>query len=285
MYHSVIFGTNVSDMVKTYFGIPPESGETRTNVYNTWDSWHLIPSSRPVVQPPPVKTKSVEIPGADGQLDLTEILAGAPLYGNRSGGFDFYVQPDWYNSDTGRWETWDWTTAYQTIMGVMHGQRMYMILEDDSDYYYSGRFSVNSWKSNKDYAQITINFDLDPFKWSIMSTVDDWLWDPFDFETGYINQLSEMIASIQGENVQWPSFEVIGGTRRGMLNIKYTPDEGSNFPLYLHRVGDDPEKTATVNNTNGGFVTALGLFIYSGSNTIEYNGDGKFIVDYRRSEF
>ena len=36
---------------------------------NTWDDWYLIPSSRPVVNPPKPKTKYIDIPGADGHLD------------------------------------------------------------------------------------------------------------------------------------------------------------------------------------------------------------------------
>jgi len=283
MYHSIIFGTNVSDMLLELFNIPLGAGETRTKVYHTWNTWHLIPSSRPVVVPPPVKTKSVEIPGADGQLDLTDILAGAPLYGNRSGSFELIVDQDFYDYERKLWiPYWNWATAYQTIMGILHGQRMYMILEDDPGYYYSGRFSVNAWKSNKDYSSITINYDIDPFKTSVNGTADDWLWDPFDFETGYINELEEMTATT--DHAIWDTFEVIGGTRRGMMNVKYTPTTGSNHSLYLSRV-DDPDNIFEVTNTNGQFVTVLGLFIYSGSNVIQYSGDGTFKVDYRGTEF
>ena len=62
MYHSITLGTK-----------------------NTWDDWHLIPTSRPVVNPPSVKTNMIEIPGGDGVLDLTTALAGRVLYKNRTG--------------------------------------------------------------------------------------------------------------------------------------------------------------------------------------------------------
>ena len=68
MYHSITFGDR-----------------------NTWDDWHLIPSTRPLFNPPDAKTHYVDIPGANGQLDLIESLTGYPLYENRTGSIEFYV--------------------------------------------------------------------------------------------------------------------------------------------------------------------------------------------------
>ena len=76
MYHSITFGDK-----------------------NTWDDWHLIPSSRPLFNPPTPKTKYQDIPGANGKLDLSEALTGYPVYDNRIGSFEFYVMngyQEWY---------------------------------------------------------------------------------------------------------------------------------------------------------------------------------------------
>ena len=101
---------------------------------NTWDDWHLIPSSRPLFNPPPVKTNYIEIPGGDGIIDLTTALTGRPVYGNRTGSWDFYVENGWM----------DWHVLYSEIMVYLHGQKFQAILEDDPDYYYEGRFDVNA---------------------------------------------------------------------------------------------------------------------------------------------
>lgn len=156
------------------------SGEHSVNYgkYNTWEDWHLIPSSRPFFAPPSVKTKDVDIPGMDGTLDLTEVVAGRPIFGNRSGSHEFIVA-DGYDG-------WDWVEAYSTIMDILHGQGNYAILSDDPNYFYEGRFSVNQWRSDKDYSRITINYNVKPFKRELLSSMDDWLWDPFNFETGII---------------------------------------------------------------------------------------------------
>ena len=62
---------------------------------NTWDNWHLIPSSRPVVVRPTATYKYVDVPGMDGSLDLTDYLIGRPTYSDCSGSFEFYVANDY----------------------------------------------------------------------------------------------------------------------------------------------------------------------------------------------
>lgn len=160
MYHSITFGDK-----------------------NTWDDWHLIPTSRPVIVPPPLRTYSVDIPGGFGSLDLSEALTGYPLYDNRQDSLEFAVVNN-------KWS--DWSIAYQTIMSYLHGKRMKMILEDDPSYYYIGRFSVEKWESGESYSTITINYDLYPYKKQLVSTSESWVWNAFDFDYGYISEYFNM---------------------------------------------------------------------------------------------
>lgn len=153
MYHSVTFGEK-----------------------NTWDDWRLVPSSRPLFNPPKQKTKTLDIPGGDGVIDLSEALTGYPIFENRTGSIEFIVMNDFK----------PWHMAYSDIMDYLHGQRLRAVLEDDPEYFYEGRFSVNAWKSEKDWSKITIDYDVGPYKWSSLSSTDDWLWDPFNFQNGVI---------------------------------------------------------------------------------------------------
>ena len=73
---------------------------------NTWDDWHLIPTSRPLFSAPKVKENIIDIPGADGSLDLTIALTGRPTYENRIGSWTFAVQNGFK----------DWTELYSEIM-------------------------------------------------------------------------------------------------------------------------------------------------------------------------
>lgn len=79
-----------------------------------------------------------------------------------------------------------WHMAYSDIMDYLHGQTMRAILEDDPEYFYEGRFTVNAWKSEKDWSRLVIDYDVGPYKWKNLSSIDNWLWDPFNFQNGVI---------------------------------------------------------------------------------------------------
>jgi hypothetical protein len=140
MYHSISFYDTVNYHVR-----------------NTWDDWHLIPSSRPVVVPPPVKSEIVEIPGANGVLDLSRSLTGFTTYGNREGSFEFIVANGYS----------DWCETYSAISSFLHGKTLAMVLDDDSKYLYDGTFSINNWASNSDgtWSNITIDYSVGPYKY------------------------------------------------------------------------------------------------------------------------
>lgn len=176
--HSVLFLTEAD------FNALKASG-FKTKHTHTWEDWFLIPSSRPVVAMPAVRTKSVEIPGLQGQVDLSEVLTGYVTYNNRSGSLNFIVDNDHR----------DWTASIESIAQKIHGQRLKMILLDDMEYYYEGRFALNEWKSEAQNSSIVINYDLGPFKQPILDSMDDWLWDPFNFQTGIIRQIKNKVVS------------------------------------------------------------------------------------------
>ena len=51
MYHSITFYTGTIKL-------------------NTYDDWHLVPETRPLVTPPTQKTKYLDIPGANGTCPI-----------------------------------------------------------------------------------------------------------------------------------------------------------------------------------------------------------------------
>lgn len=105
------------------------------------------------------------IPGGDGVIDLSQALTGYPVYQNRTGSIEFIVMNDFK----------PWHMAYSDIMDYLHGQTMRAILEDDPEYFYEGRFTVNAWKSEKDWSRLVIDYDVGPYKWKNLSSIDNWL--------------------------------------------------------------------------------------------------------------
>lgn len=221
---------------------------------NTWDDWHLIPKSRPLFNPPSVKTNYIEIPGGDGSLDLTTALAGRPVYKNRTGSWEFYVENGFK----------DWTVLYSEIMTYLHGKKLKAILEDDPDYYYEGRFAVNAWKSDQNWSIITIDYEVGPYKRSLLAAGNDWLWDTFNFETDVIRSYENLPVSgsltvvVVGDSMPVPPTIVasVAGMTVTYNGDTYTLNKGSNYISELE--------------------------IREGENTFIFGGTGSITILYER---
>ena len=172
--HSVTFYDNSGFTKRSY--VDPELGLGFDLPQNTYKDWMLVPNERPAVEMPDVKTKTLDINNGYGNIDLTYALTEYPLYGTRSGSIDFTVLPDYR----------PWNIAYTTISAFLHGKRIRMILWDEPNVYYEGTASVDTWKSDEHFSSITINYEVDPFKMEVTTSIDDYLWDSFDFDRGIV---------------------------------------------------------------------------------------------------
>lgn len=168
--HSISFGdlkTTTSDGI-TYTEFD--------DLYNTWEDWHMIPSSRPSVAHPAPVTKFVEIPGSDSLIDLSTFLTGAIVYGQRQGSFAFVV--DNFHED--------WEAIRSKIVSALHGKKLKMRLMDDPNFYYEGYFTVGNWESGASNSAISIGYQLAPYKYRVQSEgTEPVIWDTFNFETDY----------------------------------------------------------------------------------------------------
>lgn len=153
VYHSVQF---IREELKAISN--GSTSNTKFNGRNSWGSWGLIPASRPVVNPPQVKTNYIDIPGGHGSIDVSEALTDYPVYGDRTGSFEFYVVGNDMKNDL-------WYQTYNMINEYCHGRRMRVILLDDPEIVYVGRVAVNNWKSEKDWSKIVIDYRLNPFQY------------------------------------------------------------------------------------------------------------------------
>lgn len=205
MYHSITFGEK-----------------------NTWDDWHLVPSSRPVFLPPEQKVMQIDIPGGDGVINMSETLTGYPIYNNRKGSIEFIVMyGDGYGS---------WATRYSEIMDYLHGRSKRAILKDDDPFFfYEGRFFVSSWVSNPDGtgSRITIDYDLAPYKLALQSSTESWLWDPFSFETGIIQNV---FGGIEIDSDDWVEYDFTKMIGRKPVVPKFTVivTEGDTIDAQLY---------------------------------------------------
>lgn len=164
MYHSVTFGDK-----------------------NTWEDWCLIPETDPIIVPPEQKTNLIDIPGASGSLDMSESLTGYPTYNNRTGSLSFYVM-NRYAATMPECDPKKIRNLASNIMNHFSGKGdMQMILEDDRAYFYRGRYKLESVSPSETFTTLSIAYDVEPYKWSIYGSADNWIWDTFNFQIGRIS--------------------------------------------------------------------------------------------------
>lgn len=223
---------------------------------HSYRDWGLLLKSRPVISPPSPKTVYVDIPGSDGVIDLTESLTGDVKFDNRTIKCEFVVL-DARNR---------WSDIYSEIMDYLHGQRMRVRLDEDPTYYYEGRLQVNEWKSDKVTSTITIEGDVEPYKMEMFSSLEDWEWDSFNFETGIIRDYKEIRVD---ESLTF----MIEGRRKSVVpSFTVVSDDGSGLQVRFNGTTYDlPDGTSRV----------LNIVIKNGTNTLYFTGNGTVSIDYR----
>ena len=74
---------------------------------------------------------------------------------------------------------------------------MKIILSNDTNFYYKGKVKVKDFDRFSVKHVIDIECDVEPYKYDLTSSDEDWPWDPFDFETGIINETKDL--EVNGE--------------------------------------------------------------------------------------
>ena len=236
--------------------------------YDTWDDFHLIPTERPTVALPPANTKIITVPGRKDPIDFSDYLTGHTTYGNRTGSWSFYTNPEYVDNYLGGWINFD-----KRLRTLFHGHIRKVSLRDDPAYFYVGEISMGEWQPGDSYSSVTFSYNFYPFKKSMISSMDLWKWDEFDFVDGVIMYLKDM--EVDGSR----TVTIYGGKERispyisGSRGLTIEKREGSNWQSY----GDVPTSSISSNKS-----IIPGLVIDSGENRLRFRGNGTVTVDYRR---
>lgn len=216
----------------------------------TYDDWGLKLQLL-VIGLPEAKTNTVDVPGADGTMDLTGAL-GNVRYNNRKIEmvFDVMTEPERWHSLTSQ------------IANHLHGRRLKVILDSDPGYYYIGRLALNSEKSDYLTSRITISGDMDPYKYELLSSLEDWLWDPFSFETGIIREYGNL-------EVDGSLTVTIPGTRKEMI------------PTIITSAAMQVEWKGARYDLPAGESKLYAISLAEGENVLTFYGNGTVSIDYR----
>lgn len=126
-----------------------------------------------------LKKFQLDIPGASGSLDLTDYF-GSVSYENRLLKFEFTFPQR--NAAL--------LSVYSDFLNAIHGKKLKIILDDDSEHHYVGRVSVGELKKDV-VSTVYVECDCEPFRYSntpnlIEITVND-VEFPTDWLYGDVN--------------------------------------------------------------------------------------------------
>lgn len=233
---------------------------------NTWSDWHLVPSSRPEIAPPEVYTNYVDLPGVHGKLDLSEYLTGYPVYKNRAGSLEFYAA-NGYGF---------WAETYNEMCNFLHGKKLFMVLYDEPEYFYTGRFRVQQWNSDgkTNWSTVTIDYELDPFKFLLPRDTRDAYWDRFLFEDihGY-EFMHNLHASSNTKKFSIP------GYHNGFMLDAFI-NENSSFPATATVKLNNQTMTLSRSSASSHTVRSGSLNpVINETNEITVSGNGSAYVD------
>lgn len=126
---------------------------------HSFNDLHLILKSKEIGSPA-VKSRKIEIEGADSALDLTDFF-GEAKYEDVTHKFEFSTivpQPEFLS-------------LFSTVKNALHGKKMRVILDDDPHFYYIGRLFVSSFTNEKSVGQVSIEAECEPYKYKLEKTV------------------------------------------------------------------------------------------------------------------
>ena len=131
----------------------------------SFDGLHSYRDFRLVLAPkeigsPQVKRYQIEVPGADGMLDMTDFFGDAK-YENVTHTFEFSLPVP---------QT-ELLYTYQSIKNAIHGKKMRIILDDDPLFYHVGRCEVSPLTQEKTIGKLSITCDCEPYKLKLQKTV------------------------------------------------------------------------------------------------------------------
>ena len=121
--------------------------------------WNMV-ITKTEIPLPKAKTSTVDIVGADGVLDLSEVITGEMKFQNRTVKLTFELLDD---------------TMYEVVIAevsnYLHGRNVTFTITNDAEYFYSGLATINSWECNKRKGKIVITIDADPYKYEVNETI------------------------------------------------------------------------------------------------------------------
>lgn len=219
---------------------------------HTFKDWGLYLGKDTSISFPEIKEETIDIPGADNVIDLSEVLTGDVQYKRRSIKLILYAI-----------SKKNWKKFISEIANYLHGQDLKIIFDDDPNWYYIGRCKLNALDLNINVGKITIEVTAEAYKYHITSTTEDWIWDSFNFEEDVIEEYKDL-------------------TVDGILELNLINSRMKVIPTFTVSSEMTIEFNEEIYTLAEGENQLLDIQLSEGENKIIITGNGTISIDYRR---
>lgn len=217
---------------------------------NSYDDFGLILTDKNIGFPEP-KLEEVDVIGADGVIDLSEVLNDDIKYKTRKLQFTFTVlKGNKY-----------WASTVADIANYLHGKKLRIQMDFDPAYYYTGRCKINSFKTSKRLCTITIDAECEPYRLDINGNGEKWLWDTFSFQNGFIRVNAVTVNGSSQVNLQ---------NQRKIVSPTFTCSTAMTVTF-----------DGVTYNLPKGKTQVLGIRLQYGTNYVTFKGNGTVKIEYQ----
>lgn len=163
--------------------------EDTQKTFHTIDDWDFALSNNNYIGDPQMETSYIQVPGREGLIDASEAISGRRIFTKRPLAFNL----------GGMRERRSWDGIISRLRNDIDGHVCRITLDNDRGYYWHGRVYITDFDRFRGLGSFTLSMPVaDPYKISVQSSAEPWLWDPFNFETGVIIQTGAEVISGSG---------------------------------------------------------------------------------------
>jgi len=223
--------------------------------YDTLESFGLALLADVEIGSPKPQESRIVIPGRNGTLRLGATHYGTPVYGDRTIRFALF------RACIDR----KLLAAWREFATMVHGRQVSLILPGEPTFYYYGTMELGSI-SGYNSGMIPVTMTAEPYKYAVIDSTEQWLWDDFCFDTDVARAYSEL--------------PVDGATEYTII--------GSGLPVvpaFVVESDDGLGITATVMGESyhlpDGESDIEGLVLHDGEHTMLFEGSGTVSVRFR----
>ena len=227
--------------------------------YHSYDDFSLIIENACSISTPEINSDYISVKGRNGVLDISEALTGRVTYKSR------HIAVHLAGVDVDA----DWDTDISNLRNIFDGQIVKLTFDNDPAYYWYGRCQLIDFERVGTCGRFTLDIPYaDPYKYDVVAFNEDWLWDPFNFETGKVTDATDYTITGHTEIIlpsgKMPVSPTIIVTN---INTYLTIQKYGDTRVIDLSLGENKIYAITVNDAS--------------ESTLIFEGDGSFSINYR----